>query len=105
MTSQRSSRGVLVGVIVIGQRDADAALGGQEIHRLAHGRIIHPVDDLTPAPFLDNQAGIDQGPQMVGERGGSLTKVEANVTDVQARIARPHKEPIDGKARFVAKGS
>jgi hypothetical protein len=105
VTSQRSSRSVLVGAIVIGQRDADAALSGQEIHRLAHGRIIHPVDDLASTPLLDNQAGIDQGPQMVGERGGSLTKVEANVTDVQARIARPHEQPVDGKARFVAKGS
>lgn len=80
-----------------------AALIGQKPERPGHRVEIDSIDDLATAALLINQAGGDQGTQMVRKGREWQAGVKGNVADDQTVIACPDQEAEDVQSGRVAK--
>ena len=81
-----------------------AAFVGEEAQRGVHGAEFHAADQGGALAFLGHQAGLDQPPDMVGQRGCRNAQPLLKMTDGQPVGTGPHERPEDAQTGDVAKG-
>ena len=86
-----------------GRAGIDAALIGQVGDDLVHPRIVRRGDDARALLALDDEVGIDQLPEMVGERRpwDALHPIP-ELSDRKPVVAGAHQGAIDGDARWMS---